>query len=122
MTDDDWSHPEIVRNLKALTDAVRELVTKVAALDDKFVTRREQELRDQHVDQMLDGLGRALVDVEADQERHHRDHEKAADKALELARAAAHEVSRSWQAWLIPGVTGAGVAVFAVIVSKLVGG
>ena len=97
MTGDDWSHPEIVRNLKALTEAVRDLAADVKSLHDRFVPREEHNLRASHVDERLHSLALRVVDVEADLERHRREHAQA------------------WSSWVTPIATGVLVAVVAAL-------
>src|SRR4051812_29394035 len=112
---DDWSHPEIVRNIKSLTRAVNDLVRN---LDTKYVSREVYELRSKQTEARLNEMGVAHADLAADVERHHRDHEQTAEKALELARAAAKEVNTAWTSYVAPMVSGALVAVITYLLTR----
>lgn len=103
MTGDDWSHPEIVRNLRALTEAVHQVGAEVRGLGAIFLPRTEAALRDRHVDERLADLGVRVLDVEADLTRHRREH------------------AGTWSAWVVPVVTGVVVAVVATVLAVGIG-
>lgn len=107
MTGDDWSHPEIVRNLRALTQAVHDVGTELRGLSATFLPRNEARLRDAHVDSRLTDLGTRVLDVEADLTRHRREHSDRTD--------------RTWATWVVPVVTGVLVAVVAALVAVVAG-
>lgn len=99
-TTDDWSHAEIVRGLKTLTRAVEDMSKR---LDEKFLPREVHRLRVEHVDERLDEMGKAITDLQADQERHRREHAK------------------TLSSWVQPIIVGAIVAGITVVLANWLG-
>lgn len=64
--DNDWSQPEIVRNLHLLTEAIQRLTNRFDALDQRFITRELYQERHLNFTSRIDENSRRINALEGE--------------------------------------------------------
>lgn len=127
---DDWSHPEIVRALNALTTAVHGLDTKVDqrfdGLHEKYVPREIYAERHSHLAGRVDEIGQRVVDVEAEQTRLRSHVDEAVTAVRRDMLTAVKELTdaavQRWRTYVAPAVVGCVVGLFVILAGRFIGG
>ena len=101
----DWSDdPAIAREFSRLADAIEGLTRRFDGLDEKYVPRREQELRDGGVAAQLEDHAKRIAALDKSLDRHYREH------------------GQTWRSWVQPSVLSLIASGIAVALSQIIGG